>query len=239
MALRWRLSQAWNAVIVVVVLVSVVTQLVLVVRGVDVLVEDDGDIASTPTRVLRFFSYFTIQSNLLAMATAATLVARPDRDGRWWRIARIAAVVGMTVTFFVYYIALRPILDLQGVTKATDIAFHYVAPIMTVGGWLLFGPRPRIDPGSLLRHLVWPVGYLAYILVLGAVSEWYPYPFIDADDLGYATSLFHAVLVTALLLAVGGAYWYLDKAMREFPKPSLRTELLSTGNEVNRTRSGS
>jgi hypothetical protein len=226
MALRWRLSQIWNAVIVLVVVVSVVTQLVLVIRGVDVLVDDDGDLASRPMRVLRFFSYFTIQSNLLAMVTAATLVLRPDRDGRWWRILRIAAIVGMTVTFFVYYIALRPILDLHGIRKATDVAFHYVVPMMTAGGWLLFGPRPRIDPGSLVRHLVWPVGYLAYVLVLGAVTEWYPYPFIDADDLGYATTLFHALLVTALLLGVGGAYWYLDKKLREFPKPSLRTELL-------------
>jgi hypothetical protein len=224
---RWRASQVWNTVIVVVVLVSMTTQLVLVVRGVDVFVEDDGTVASTPMRVVRFFSYFTIQSNLLAMVTAAMIVLRPDRDGRWWRIARIAAVVGMTVTFFVYYVALRPILDLHGVTKATDIAFHYVAPLMTVGGWLLFGPRPRIDPGSLVRHLVWPVTYLAYVLVFGAVTEWYPYPFIDADDLGYPTALFHALLVTVLLLAVGGAYWYLDKRLREFPKPSLRTEIVS------------
>jgi hypothetical protein len=226
---RWRASQVWNTVIVVVVLVSMTTQLVLVVRGVDVLVEDDGTVASTPMRVVRFFSYFTIQSNLLAMVTAATIVLRPDRDGRWWRIARIAAVVGMTVTFFVYYIALRPILDLHGVTRATDIAFHYVAPLMTVGGWLLFGPRPRIDPGSLVRHLVWPVAYLGYVLMFGAVTEWYPYPFIDADDLGYPTALFHALLVTVLLLAVGGVYWYLDKRLREFPKPSLRTEILSAG----------
>ena len=229
MATRWRASQVWNAAIVLVVLVSTTTQLVLVVRGVNVLVEADGTVASTPMRVVRFFSYFTIQSNLLAMVTAATIVLRPDRDGRWWRIARVAAVVGMTVTFFVYYIALRPILDLHGVTKATDVAFHYVAPLMTVGGWLLFGPRPRIDPGSLVRHLVWPVAYLGYITVLGAVTEWYPYPFIDADALGYAKALFHALLVTALLLAVGGAYWYLDKRLREFPKPSLRTEILSAG----------
>jgi len=226
-ATRWRASQVWNTAIVLVVLVSMTTQLVLVVRGVDVLVEDDGTVASTPMRVVRFFSYFTIQSNLLAMVTAATVVLRPDRDGRWWRIARVAAVVGMTVTFFVYYIALRPILDLHGVTKATDVAFHYVAPLMTVGGWLLFGPRPRIDPGSLVRHLVWPVTYLGYVLVFGAVTEWYPYPFVEADDLGYPTTLFHALLVTVLLLAVGGAYWYLDKWLREFPKPSLRTEILS------------
>src|SRR3954465_11052813 len=144
MTLRWRASQIGNAVIVLVVLASTITQLALVVRGVDVLVDDDGAMPSAAMRVLRFFSYFTIQSNLLVMVTAATLVLRPDRDGRWWRIVRIAALVGITVTFFVYYAALRPLLDLHGITKATDIGFHYVAPLMTICGWLLFGPRPRI-----------------------------------------------------------------------------------------------
>jgi hypothetical protein len=228
MMARRRLSQVWNAVIVIVVLVSATAQLVLVVRGVNVLVEDDGTVASTPMRVVRFFSYFTIQSNLVAMATAATLVVRPERDGRWWRIARVAGLVGMTVTFFVYYVALRPLLDLHGVAKATDIAFHYVAPLMTIGGWLAFGPRPRIDPGSLLRHLGWPVAYLAYVLALGAASGWYPYPFLDVGDLGYPTALFHAALVTALLLAVGAGYWYLDKKLSESSRPPLRTEILTS-----------
>jgi hypothetical protein len=220
------MSQGWNAVIATVVLASVVTQLVLVIRGVDVLVEADETKAPTGERVLRFFSYFTIQSNLLAMATAITLALRPDRDGRWWRIVRIAAVVGMTVTFFVYFAALRPILDLHGIGKLTDVCFHYVVPLMVAGGWLLFGPRPRIDPGSLVRHLAWPVAYLAYILVLGAITDWYPYPFIDVGDLGYATTLFHAVLVTALLLVVGGAYWYFDKRLGVVPTTAERTATL-------------
>jgi hypothetical protein len=227
MTLRWRSSQLWNAVLALVVLGSMVTQLVLVVRGVDVLVDSDGTTPSTATRLLRFFSYFTIQSNLLVLVTAATLVLRPDRDGRWWRIVRIAALVGITVTFFVYYVALRPLLDLHGITKATDLGFHYVAPLMAISGWLLFGPRPRIDPGSLLRHLYWPAGYFAYIVILGAATDWYPYPFIDAGDLGYPKALFHALLVTALLLAVGGAYWYLDKVVGDVPTTAERTASLS------------
>jgi hypothetical protein len=226
MTLRWRASQIWNAVIVLVVLASTITQLALVVRGVDVLVDDGGAMPSAAMRVLRFFSYFTIQSNLLVMVTAATLVLRPDRDGRWWRIVRIAALVGITVTFFVYYAALRPLLDLHGITKATDIGFHYVAPLMTICGWLLFGPRPRIDPGSLLRHLVWPGAYIVYIVVLGAITDWYPYPFVVVGDLGYPLALFHALLVMLFLLAVGGAYWYLDKVVGDVPTTAERTATL-------------
>ena len=156
-------------------------QLVLVIRGSSVLVVPENLVAPLAERVLRFFSYFTIQSNLLAAGTALSLIARPDRDGRTWRVMRVAAIVGMTVTFIVYMIVLRPIVHLTGIAKLTDIGFHYVAPVLTVAGWLFFGPWPRIDVESLVRHLAWPVSYLIYILVLGAVTGWYPYPFINVS----------------------------------------------------------
>lgn len=187
-----------------------VTQLVLVIGGHGVLVEPDGRTAGLAERVLRFFSYFTIQSNLLAAGTALALVARAGRDGRTWRVLRIAAIVGMTVTFIVYMVALRPLVHLHGVARLTDIGFHYIAPVLTVLGWFLFGPWPRFDIPSLLRQLAWPLSYLVYTLVLGAITGWYPYPFINVDTLGYPRTLLHAVVVTVLLLLIGAIYRVLD-----------------------------
>jgi hypothetical protein len=203
-------ARALHASIFLIIAVSMITQLVLVMQGHGVLIEPDGRIAGLAERVLRFFSYFTIQSNLLAAGTALALVVRPDRDGRTWRVLRVAAIVGMTVTFVVYIIVLRPIVHLEGIAKLTDIGFHYVAPVLTVAGWYLFGPWPRIDIASLLRHLAWPFCYLAYVLVLGAITGWYPYPFINADKLGYPHTLRNALALTALLLIVGAIYRLLD-----------------------------
>jgi hypothetical protein len=201
---------SWQALTFVVIALSMMTQLVLVIRGEGVLVDAVGRSAPTAERVLRFFSYFTIQSNLLAAGTALTLIANPDRDGRTWRVVRVSAIIGMTVTFVVYMIALRPIVHLTGIAKLTDIGFHYVAPVMTVAGWLAFGPWPRIDTDSLVRHLAWPVSYLIYILVLGAISGWYPYPFIEVPKLGLSRALLNSLIVTLLLLAVGTACKLLD-----------------------------
>jgi hypothetical protein len=203
-------AKGWHALTFLLIAVAVSTQLTLVVLGHGAHADPDGRIAGTPERVLRFFSYFTIQSNLLAAATALTLIARPDRDGRTWRVFRIAAIIGMTITFVTYMAVLRPIVHLEGISKLTDIAFHYVAPPLTVGGWLLFGPWPRIDIASLLRHLAWPFAYLAYVLVLGAITGWYPYPFIDAGKLGYPHALRNALALTVLLLIVGAIFRLLD-----------------------------
>jgi hypothetical protein len=203
-------AKPWHLVTFLVIAISVVTQLVLVIRGHGVLVAPTGRTAGLPERLLRFFSYFTIQSNLLAAGTALGLSARPDRDGRTWRVLRISAIVGMSVTFLTYIVVLRPIVHLEGIAKLTDIGFHYVAPVLTVLGWYLYGPWPRIDITSLLRHLVWPLSYLAYTLVLGAITGWYPYPFINVGKIGYPRALLNALAVSALLLIVGAVYRALD-----------------------------
>ena len=204
------LAKAWHALAFLIIAASIVTQLVLVIQGHGVFAQPDGRTAGLAERVLRFVSYFTIQSNLLAAGTALGLIARPDRDGRTWRVLRIAAIVGMTVTFITYIIVLRPIVHLEGIAKLADIGFHYIAPVLIVLGWYLFGPWPRIDISSLLRHLVWPFGYLVYILALGALSGWYPYPFINVGKIGYPRTLLNALAVTVLLLVVGAVYRALD-----------------------------
>ncbi|MDQ2766482.1 MAG: Pr6Pr family membrane protein [Gemmatimonadota bacterium] len=198
---RHPVAAVWHGATFLVIAVSIVVQLALVIRGHGVLVET-ADATPLAERLLRFFSYFTIQSNLLAAAAALSLMARPDHDGHTWRVMRAASVIGMTVTFATYIVVLRPIVHLEGTAKLADIGFHYIAPVLTVVGWLLFGPWPRVDNTTAVRAIAWPFSYLIYVLVLGAISGWYPYPFIDVAKIGYARALLNAFVVTLLLLIV-------------------------------------
>jgi hypothetical protein len=204
-------ARTWHGITVLVIAFSLIGQLALVMSGHGAPLNEAGLIAPLPVRLLRFFSYFTIQSNLLAAGIALSLLRTPDRDGRTWRVLRTAAIVGMTVTFVVYMVALRPIIHLRGFAKLTDIGFHYVAPVMTVGGWLWFGPWPRMDAATIVRHLIWPVAYLAYLLVLGATSGWYPYPFMNVSTLGYVRVIINALIVTVLLLGVAATFKVIDE----------------------------
>jgi len=203
-------GRAWHGATVLVIALSLIGQLAIVFSGRGAILDAAGLIAPLPVRLLRFFSYFTIQSNLLAAGTALSLMQRPARDGRVWRVLRADAIVGMTVTFIVYIVVLRPIVHLEGVAKLSDIGFHYVAPALTAIGWFVLGPWPRIDRATLARLLAWPVAYLAYVLVLGAISGWYPYPFNTASKLGYARAFLNAMLAIVLLLTVAAAYGVLD-----------------------------
>ena len=58
-------------------------------------------------------------------------------------------------------------------------------PVLTFAGWVVFGPRGVVRREDLLPSLIWPVAWLAATLALGPVVSWYPYPFINVDQIGY------------------------------------------------------
>ncbi len=206
-----RVAAAWHLLTALAVGVGVVWQLVLVLRGVNVLVDAGGALPSVGTVVTRFFSYFTIESDILVAVTAAALALRPDRDGRVFRVLRLMALFGITVTGVVYATLLRGVVDLHGAAAVTNALLHYVSPVLTVAGWLLFGPRRRVTETTLGVSMVWPVLYVAWTFVHGATSGWYPYPFIDETTLGYPTTIRNGVGVIVFLVGVGALFLALDR----------------------------
>jgi hypothetical protein len=108
---------------------------------------------------------------------------------------------------------------------STNIVFHYIVPIMMVLGWLAFGPRPRIDASVVLRSLIWPALYFVYAMVLGEISGWYPYPFVDVATHRYGRVLLNAVLVTAVFAVVATLYLIGDrKVLRLAPASAAPTD---------------
>jgi hypothetical protein len=57
---------------------------------------------------------------------------------------------------------------------------------------------------------VWPVLYAGWTLLHGAVAGWYPYPFLDVAQLGYARALVDMAFVVLLALALLGLFRLLD-----------------------------
>ncbi len=212
-----RAARAWHAATFAAICVGLIWQLVLIFQGVNVLVQPNGGLPSIATRTLRFFSYFTVQSNILVAATAAILVLRPFSDGRLWRVIRLQALFGITVTGVVYSTLLRGVVDLHGAAAVTNALVHYVAPVMAVIGWLLFGPRPRIDENTLAASLLWPALYVVYTLAHGAASDWYPYPFVDVATHGYVTVLRNGVGLNVLLVGVGALFMWADHRLPPSP----------------------
>jgi hypothetical protein len=208
------IARGWNAVLVVVVGAALIAQVVLIVHG-----GSDANSAQPHVhvplawRLLRFVSYFTVQSNILVLAAATTLVLDPDRDGRWWRVLRLDGLLGILVTGVVFSVVLAPIVNPTGLAYWLNLAFHYFSPIWALLGWLVFGPRPRITNETIAGAFVWPVAWIVYTFVHGAISHWYPYPFLDAGLHGYGV----AIRNTCLVVVVGGIVLYAFKLLDRLP----------------------
>jgi hypothetical protein len=190
-----------HAVVAVVATFAIIWQLVLVWQGGRVL--DETELPSLATRLVRFVSYFTILSNVLVVATSVVLVRTPDRDGAWWRVVRTATVVGITITGLVHWFLLRPILDLHGSDAVVDKLLHVVVPLLAVAAWAVVGPRGRVGPRDVGLSLLWPVAWTAYTIVRGVVVDWYPYPFLDLDELGWGRVVANVVGIAVLFVLVG------------------------------------
>ena len=188
--------------------------------------DDPGTVEpSHAVRVWRFVSYFTTQANLLVVATSLSLARRPDRDGPGWRVARLNALAGITITAVVHWFLLRPLDHFRGWLWASDTLVHIVVPTLAVLTWLVFGPRRRITLRVVLLGLIWPLAWLLYTLVVGAVTGWYPYFFLDVGQSGAGLVAVYCVAILILLFAVSCLFWLGDRFLpgRDRPPTAGRT----------------
>ncbi len=211
------IGRVWHAVIAALVLVAMVVQIVIAARVPGMPHDVSPGVlrgASTAGRIVRVLSFFTIQSNLLSGLVSAQLARDPHRDGRAWRALRLAALFGITVTGIVYSTVLARIHEPNGAaeTLVNDIV-HYVVPVLMVLGWLLFGPRPRIDARTVWLSLLFPFAWLAYTLVRGAIWDWYPYPFLDVTAHGYARVALNSLGVVVVFAALAVLFAFGDQKL--------------------------
>ncbi len=210
-------ARQWHLLTFVLAGGAVALQLALVISGSAVLVEQDPP--TLGQRLGRFVCYFTIQSNVLVALSCWPLVRDPAYDGRGWRVLRTAAVVGITITGVVHFVLLRPLLDLDGADRAADTLLHVVVPLVAVAGWAVVGPRPRTGWREVGLALLWPVGWLVFILAVRAGTGWVPYPFLDpAEQGGWGAVALTCVAVTVLFLAVASAVRAVDHQTDRRPR---------------------
>ena len=206
----------WHGLTAVVAIGALVLQLVLVLQGGRVL--DETDQPGLGIRLARLIAYFTIQSNILVAVGSTQLARDAAAHQQWWRVVRLAGLVGIAVTGLVHFVLLRPLLHLDGADWVADKLLHMVVPVLAIAAWAWVGPRPRTTWREAAYGLLWPVVWLVWTLVVGQVDGWVPYPFLDADDEGWGSVLAVCVGITVLFLLLFALYGWLDRRLRPTPR---------------------
>lgn len=216
---RSHLTTRAHALLAAITLVAVALQLVLVVQDAGILV-DEGGRPDLATRLARFVSYFTIQSNLLVLVVAAAVARGVDVARPGWQVLRLSALTGIAVTGIVHWVALRPLLDLSGGPWVADKLLHVVVPLAALLTWALVGPHGLGGWVRIGQALVWPAAWAAFTLVRGAATGWYPYPFLDAGELGAAHTGVNVLAIGVFFSLVAVVVLLLDRRWARTDPPA-------------------
>ncbi|EGD44321.1 putative Integral membrane protein [Nocardioidaceae bacterium Broad-1] len=175
-----------------------------------------ADGSSTGTVLVNFFSYFTIESNLFAVAGlvagAAWALTRSGQEPVWVAVLLAAATTFMTITGLVYNLLLRGI-ALAATPWANEV-LHLIGPIFLVADLLFAPPRRRLPWRTIAVVISWPIVWVVYTLLRGefVVSPltgegwWYPYPFLNphVQDGYLVVALYVAGIAAAFTLVAWG-----------------------------------
>jgi hypothetical protein len=147
-------------------------------------------------------AFFTLLTNLLAAMIMSAVALG------WVLPARIALslAVSISIVGIVYHAILAKLWSPQGLELIADLGLHTVVPVVVVVYWLALAPKAGLKANALGAVLIWPLAYMVLALTRGAVTGFWPYGFLNADQLGWAqvglnlVGLLSSFTVLALLL---------------------------------------
>lgn len=177
--------------------------------------------------VQNFFSFFTIESNVLAAVALFigifTLGSRKP-DSMAWTVFRAAATTFMVTTGVVYNLLLRGIELPQGTTIGwSNEILHVIAPAVMLLDWIIAPGRRALGAKALWSIVAFPILWAGYTLLRGALivdprtnGPWYPYPFLNPHTSvnGYYTVGFYVLLIGVLIGSVGAAVLWISRVRR-------------------------
>ncbi|WP_136053761.1 Pr6Pr family membrane protein [Microbacterium sp. K24] len=187
-------------------------------RSIEVAQSADTDYGRhMPTVIANFFSFFTIESNVLAAVALAIggIWALRQKDAklvepRWLAVLLVCASTYMIVTGVVYNTLLRGIPLPQGSTVPwSNEVLHVVIPLIMLLD-VLFAPRRRaLGWGTVGIAAIFPIVWVVYTLIRANLviapatgnPYWYPYPFLDPHQSGgYVAVSLYVLLIAAIII---------------------------------------
>jgi hypothetical protein len=166
--------------------------------------------------VIRYLSFFTMQANILiVLFTLVPAVVPRSRISQWLSgpSMRTAVASYSAVVAIIYFALLRNIGHDYGLERFADRVLHYITPSMFLIDWLAWVPKGQLRWSDVGTFLIYPALYCVWTLLYGAVTGWYPYPFINAGRHDYAQVFGNFVGVACVMVAITLVFLVLDRVL--------------------------
>lgn len=179
-------------------------------------------------RPWEYFSYFTIQTSLIAIVTltvAGWFAWRGLAETRVLNIVRLSTVTFTVVVTLVYNVLLRGLPDAAADGDYVwpilpNEILHVWAAIFMLVDWILSSRRVNLRLRAIFWVLLFPLVWLIYSIIRGLLVDWWPYWFINPNDqAGIPGMLSYIVGIMLFLLTVAIALLGLQRlTVRVFRK---------------------
>ncbi|MDR6560154.1 MULTISPECIES: Pr6Pr family membrane protein [unclassified Arcicella] len=165
---------------------------------------------------IRFFSYFTVLSNLLVSMSATVLLLKPNIAlTNFLSLPKTltATTVYIVIVSIIYNTILRFIWHPEGLLRVADELLHLIIPLIFFIYWLVYVKKDELQWSDFLPWLIFPFLYMIFILLSGAFSGFYPYPFFNVIQLGYLKVIINASFITLVFIMVSFLFIGIGKLM--------------------------
>lgn len=168
-------------------------------------------VANNVFRPWEYFSYFTIQTSLIAIVTlsvAGWFAWNGRTETRVLNIVRLCTVTFTVVVTLVYNLLLRGLPDAAADGDYVwpvlpNEILHVWAAIFMLIDWILSSRRINLRVRTIFWVLVFPLVWLVYSIIRGLIVDWWPYWFINPNEpAGVTGMLTYIVGIMLFLLTV-------------------------------------
>ena len=140
---------------------------------------------------------------------------------------KFIGMLGILMTFLVFNILLAGAADRdpQANWRIGSLIFHVVLPIMYIADWFLFYERKKTKWYYPIASTAFPLAYIAFLLIQAIILKFdssilipstttpliYPYFFVNLETQGVSGVLMWVGILSTVFVAVGFAFFGLDK----------------------------
>ncbi|MFK7911748.1 MAG: Pr6Pr family membrane protein [Akkermansiaceae bacterium] len=157
-------------------MIGVITAGILLLRIALISDEKDGVINA----VSHLTQFFTILTNILVMV----LMFRVGSGRGVPDLLKLCVVVAIAGVGILYHLLLAHLWSPEGLVWLTDQGVHTVVPVLTIVWWAIFAEKTNLTFKHSIFAIIWPFIYTLYALTRAQFSGFYPYPFLNWDELG-------------------------------------------------------
>jgi hypothetical protein len=99
--------------------------------------------------------------------------------------------------------------------RLVDELLHTIIPLCVIVFWYLYEQKSTVKWSSIPNLLIFPFLYLVYSLIRGSLFNYYPYPFINVQELGYGKVFVNSVIMLFVFAGISALFLWIGKRIQK------------------------